>query len=67
MDVTSRKVLWWGSLEARERVSVFTAGSDAPLLLLVNLGYCRTASGEGALVHHGGGGGLFKTWNALAP
>ncbi len=65
MDATSRKVLWWGSLGAGERVSVFTVGLDAPLLLLVNLGYCRTAVGEGALIHHGGGDGLFKTWNAF--
>jgi hypothetical protein len=65
MDATSRNVLWWGSLGAGERVSVFTVGLDAPLLLLVNLGYCRTAVGEGALVHHGGGDGLFKTWNAF--
>ena len=61
----SRSVLWWGSLKAGERVSVFTVGLDAPLLLLVNLGYCRTAVGEGALVHHGGGDGLFKPWNAF--
>lgn len=61
----SRNVLWWASLKAGERVSVFTVGLDAPLLLLVNCGYCRTAVGEGALVHHGGGDGLFKPWNAF--
>ena len=65
MDATSRNVLWWGSIGAGEKVSVFTVGLDAPLLLLVNLGYCRTAVGEGALVHHGGGDGLFKTWNSF--
>lgn len=65
MHAISRTVLWWGNLGAGERVSVFTVGLDAPLLLHVNLGYCRTAVGEGALVHHGGGDGFFKPWNAL--
>ena len=66
MDATNRNVLWWSSLEAGERVSVFTVGLDAPLLLLVNLGFCRTAVGEGALIHHGGGDGLFKAgWGSL--
>ena len=32
---------------------VHSVGLDAPLLLLVNLGFCRTPVGEGALVHHG--------------
>jgi len=66
MDATGKNVLWWRNLEAGERISVFTVGLDAPLLLLVNLGFCRTGVGEGALVHHGGGDGLFKAgWNTL--
>ena len=66
MDATSRDVLWWGSLEAGERVPVHSVGLDAPLLLLVNIGFCRTAVGEGALIHQGGGDGLFKAgWNAI--
>ena len=59
MDANSKHVIWSGSLEAGERKSVFTVGLDAPLLLLVNLGFCRTAVGEGALVHHGGGDGSY--------
>ena len=66
MDAKSRNVLWWGRLEAGERIPVHTVGLDAPLLLLVSLGFCRTAVGEGALVHHGGGDGLFKAgWNTI--
>lgn len=66
MDANTRNVLWWGHLEAGERISVFTVGLDAPLLLLVNLGFCRTAVGEGALIHHGGGDGIFKAgWGAI--
>ena len=87
MDALSKQVLWFGSLEAGERVpgmtlyifihsladvsipfyhvplllvKVHSVGLDAPLLLLVNLGFCRTNVGEGALIHHGGGDGLFK-------
>lgn len=46
---------------------VHTVGLDVPILLLVNLGFCRTPVGEGALVHHGRkSGGLFKAgWNSL--
>lgn len=47
--------------------SVHTVGLDVPILLLVNLGFCRTPVGEGALVHHGRiSEGLFKAgWNSL--
>ena len=66
MDANSKNVLWWGSLEAGEKVSVFTVGLDAPLLLLVNLGFCKTVVGEGALIHQGGGDGLLKAgWNTI--
>ena len=42
-------------------------GLDTPLQLLVNLGFCRTPVGEGALVHNGRDGeGLFKAgWNSI--
>ncbi|KAL7543443.1 hypothetical protein ACHAXR_012723, partial [Thalassiosira sp. AJA248-18] len=66
MDAASKHVLWWGCLEAGERVPVHSVGLDAPLLLLVNLGFCRTTVGEGALIHHGGGDGMFKAgWNSI--
>ena len=53
MHATRRTVLWFSDLKPGETVSVHTVGLDAPLLLLVNLGFCRTPIGEGALVHHG--------------
>jgi hypothetical protein len=66
MHACTRNVLWWGYLEAGERVSIFTVGLDAPILLLINLGFCKTAVGEGALIHHGGGDGHFRAgWNSI--
>ena len=53
MHATRRSVLWFSDLKPGEKVSVHTVGLDAPLLLLVNLGFCKTPVGEGALVHHG--------------
>jgi hypothetical protein len=53
MHATRRVVLWYGDLNPGQKVPVHNVGLDAPLLLLVNLGYCRTPVGEGALVHHG--------------
>lgn len=53
MHATQRVVVWWADLKAGERIPVHTVGLDAPLLLLINLGFCRTPVGEGALVHHG--------------
>ena len=53
MHATRRVVVWWADLKAGERIPVHTVGLDAPLLLLINLGFCRTPVGEGALVHHG--------------
>jgi len=46
-------VVWWAHLKAGERIPVHTVGLDAPLLLRINLGFCRTPNGEGALVHQG--------------
>ena len=60
MNAVSKSVLWWGNLEPGERIPIHTVGLDAPLLLLVNLGFCRTPVGEGALIHHGGGDGFWK-------
>lgn len=65
MHAISGILLWSGVLVAGERYPIFTVGLDAPLFLHVNLGYCRSAVGEGALVHHGGGDGLFKPWNVF--
>ena len=53
MHATRRVVVWWGYLQPGECVPVHTVGLDAPLLLLVNLGFCRTPHGEGALIHDG--------------
>ena len=53
MHATRRTVLWYGDLNPGDRVPIHTVGLDAPLLLMVNLGFCRTPVGEGALVHHG--------------
>ena len=53
MSATRRVVVWWADLMAGERIPVHTVGLDAPLLLLINLGFCRTPVGEGALVHQG--------------
>ena len=53
MHATRRVVVWWADLKAGERIPVHTVGLDAPLLLLINTGFCRTPVGEGALVHHG--------------
>jgi hypothetical protein len=53
MHATRRTVLWFGDLNPGERIPIHTVGLDAPLLLMVNLGFCRTPVGEGALVHHG--------------
>lgn len=60
MNAITQSVLWWSNLEPGERVPVHTVGLDAPLLLLLNLGFCRTPVGEGALVHHGGGAGILR-------
>lgn len=92
MHATDKNVLWWGILDAGEKVpgkykneniklqmqwshsnfvlwqyKVHTIGLDAPILLLVNLGFCRTPVGEGALVHNGrDSAGLFKAgWHSL--
>jgi len=60
MHATRRSVVWWADLEPGESVPVHTVGLDSPLLLLINLGFCRTPVGEGALVHHGSGKEVFK-------
>ena len=53
MHAVRRNVIWFADLEPGQKVSVHSVGLDAPLLLLLNLGFCRTPVGEGALVHHG--------------
>ncbi len=53
MHATRRTVMWYADLEAGEQIPIHSVGLDAPLLLLINLGFCRTPVGEGALIHHG--------------
>jgi len=53
MHAVRRTVLWYGDLKPGQQMPVHSVGLDAPLLLLLNLGFCRTPVGEGALVHHG--------------
>jgi hypothetical protein len=53
MHAVRRTVVWFADLQAGEQVSIHSVGLDAPLLLLINLAFCRTPVGEGALVHHG--------------
>eukprot|EP00980_Cylindrotheca_fusiformis_P021401 scaffold8259_cov143-Cylindrotheca_fusiformis.AAC.19 len=53
MHAVRKTVLWFADLQPGQQVPVHSVGLDAPLLLLVNLGFCRTPVGEGALVHHG--------------
>ncbi len=47
MHATRKLVVWWCDLMPGESVPVYTVGLDAPLLLLIHLGYCRTPVGEG--------------------
>ena len=47
MHATRGQVIWWKILEAGESMPIHTVGLDAPLLLLLNAGYCRTPIGEG--------------------
>ena len=67
MHATNKTVLWWGVLNPGQKVPVHTVGLDAPIVMLVNLRFCRTPVGEGALVHNGRDSeGLFKAgWNSL--
>jgi len=53
MHAVRKTVVWYADLKPGQQVPVHSVGLDAPLLLLVNLGFCRTPVGEGALVHHG--------------
>ena len=54
MHAIRKTVVWFADLQPGQQIPVHSIGLDAPLLLLVNLGFCRTPTGEGALVHHGG-------------
>ena len=53
MHAVHRTVLWFGDLEPGQEMAVHSVGLDAPLVLLINLGFAKTPVGEGALVHHG--------------
>jgi len=72
MHATRRTVVWFGDLNPGDRIPIHTVGLDAPLLLMVNLGFCRTPVGEGALVHHGSdvshtkGKSVEKVWRVFS-
>lgn len=53
MHALRKSVVWYADLKPGQQMPVHSVGLDAPLLLLVNLGFCRTPVGEGALIHHG--------------
>jgi len=53
MHAVRRTVVWFADLEPGQQIAIHSVGLDAPLLLFLNLGFCRTPVGEGALVHHG--------------
>jgi hypothetical protein len=53
MHAVRRNVLWFADLDPGQQVPVHSAGLDAPLLLFINLQFCRTPIGDGALIHHG--------------
>jgi hypothetical protein len=69
MHAVRRNVLWFSDLDPGQQVEVHSVGLDAPLLLLLNLGFCRTPVGEGALVHHGTDppGGTRGKWSNVVP
>ena len=58
MHAVRKTVVWYADLKPGQQVPIHSVGLDAPLLLLVNLGFCRTPVGEGALVHHGADSGV---------
>lgn len=69
IHATRRVVLWGAFLESGKKAHIHTVGLDAPLLLFVNLGYCRT-HGNGALIHDGKkskkkGDGTQNVWKPL--
>lgn len=53
MHAIRKQIVWWGDLEPGESVPIHSVGLDSPLLILINVGYCRTPIGEGALIHQG--------------
>jgi hypothetical protein len=53
MHAVRHNVLWFGDLDAGQKIEVHSVGLDAPLLLCINLGFAKTPVHEGALVHHG--------------
>ena len=53
MHVTKRQVIWWSILKPGESIPIHTVGLDSQLVMMINVGYCRTPVGEGALIHNG--------------
>jgi hypothetical protein len=54
MHAIRKTVVWYADLEPGQQAPIHSLGLDIPLLIMVNLGFCRTPVGEGAIVHHGG-------------
>jgi hypothetical protein len=53
MHLNRREVIWREYLEPGQVSPIYCVGLDTPLILLLNLGYCRTPQGQGALIHDG--------------
>ncbi len=53
MHLNRRQVIWREYLDPGQIAPIYCVGLDTPLLLLLNLGYCRTPHGQGALIHDG--------------
>ena len=49
MHAINRTVLWFADLEPGQQIAVHSVGLDSPLLLLLNLGFCRTPVGKYSL------------------
>jgi hypothetical protein len=60
MHAIRKTVVWYADLEPGQQIPIHSLGLDIPLLIMVNLGFCRTPVGEGAIVHHGGDAVVFS-------
>ena len=60
MHAIRKTVVWYADLEPGQQAPIHSLGLDIPLLIMVNLGFCRTPVGEGAIVHHGGDAAVYS-------
>lgn len=72
MNAIHQTVVWFGDLEPGQELPVYSVGLDAPLILLINVGFAKTPVGEGVLVHHGadsshGARGMYLFLSLLYP